>query len=244
MFAKDGKSGLEFDEAIIAAMSLIPLLFGNNHSHSGTNGSSSAARSGPGVIQAIMMIWKELGLTAADEARAMEAFFSNPNQKDVDLSAEETQKLLALVEVMRKSEKVMFRLALYQLEPETIETVTAPTTDKDGKVTKPATTRKERSGYNPRINVLKGIAALISEDHGNVKKVAEQLRKGDFLGSENKSLKLYTKAKKKAEKELCDLFGVKTLKEITPQLITTKMKELRPKERSFFQRAIERFYIT
>lgn len=171
--------------------------------------------------------WEQSGGTMEDEADLMVALHGDTSARHTKLEPLESKKIAALIEDMAPKERIIFRLALFLIEPET-KVVTIPAkkeTGKDGKerITKEATSTTERTGIDMRINTLKGIASLIDDNLGNINEVTRMLRGEGVLGGENKALRAYNSGVDKLQAGLCRLFEVNTIDEVTAELISQKI---------------------
>jgi hypothetical protein len=195
---------------------------------------SSGASGGPASKSFLVTLaeigvkwWEQSGGSMKDEAELLKTLHGDTGAKHTKLELGESKKIAALIGAMEGRERVVFRLALFLMEPE-IKVITTPERkekDKDGKerVVKAATSTTERTGVDMRINTLTGIAALINDDLSNVAEVALMLRDEGTLGSENKTLRLYRGGVLRLQKGLCQLFGVDTIDKVTTELVSAKI---------------------
>jgi hypothetical protein len=223
--------GLEFIELANLAASLMGL-FRRGGTHGEQASGAPYERSFlVTLVELIVRVWEEKGGSMKDESEMLESLFSNPdpNSKSTKLLPEEHRKVSSVIKAMTPAERKVFRIALFLMDPEvsTIETPgTPPKKDADGKVikegTKP-TVRTERTGVDPRINVLRGIAEHVHEDLSNAAEVAAMLRDTGALGANNEALSFLQKVQMEIKKLLCKLLGVASIEDITTSLVIERL---------------------
>ncbi len=219
--------GLEKDEVLLALGSaFLPMLFRQRGGH-GAVGADGTQAPGflSGLLTVLVRVWEEKGGSMKDESEMLESIFADSSAKNVKLSPIERKKVSAVLGAMTPTERNVFRIAIFIMNPEVTTIETAGKTDKDGKVG-PSTTRTEKTGIDPRVNVLCGIAEMVDEDMGNVDEVAKMLRNAGALGGDNASLKFLGKAQEEIKKILCRVLGVDSIEEITIDLLRAKGKGL------------------
>ena len=189
-------------------------------------GNTTTAR--PGAIAKLVdiavQIWRESGGGLKDETDLLQGLFADMALKNAKLEHDEQHKIAALFKHLEPHEKLVLRVATSQMEPVT-EKVVIPgkTVKRDGKeVRDPETVKYEKTGVDPRVNTLKGIALLIENDLSNVAEVAQMLRDTSALGSQNKAVKAYLWCKAELEKEALRTFRVEKLSDITYKMIEHK----------------------
>jgi hypothetical protein len=217
------------DEVPAIALGIANLMQGRRHAGPPpSNGGSGPAPKSFLVTLAEIGVrwWEESGGSFKDEAELLKTLYGDRDAKHTKLEPTEARKIVALIKEMGPKERVVFRLSLFLMVPETRPVTTPERKEKgpDGKerVVKAATSTTERTGVDMRINTLKGIAALINDEMNNVADVALMLREGGVLGSENKALQAYRSGVEKLQSGLCQLFEVDTPDKITMSVVSAK----------------------
>lgn len=218
------------DELPSIALGIATLLQGRRNAGTHVSGGTSGPAPKSFLVTLIEIgarWWEQSGGTMKDEADLMKTLHGDTSAKHTKLEPDESRKMAALIEAMEPRERIVFRLALFLIEPETT-VVTSPAkkeTGKDGKerIIKEATSTTERTGVDMRINTLKGIASLVDSDLGNVEEVTRILRGEGVLGSENKALRAFQGGVDKLQAGLCRLLEVSTIDEVTSELVLSKI---------------------
>ncbi len=212
----------------MAGLNLIATLrqSGNNARHASADGGPMVGALSA-IVAFIVRIWEEKGGGIKDESELLESLFSNPdpNVKSRKLDFLDHKKISAVIKEMTPSERKVFRIAIFLMNPE-VTMVDVPEVRNGDKVTQKASTRTERTGVDARMNVLCGIAGHVNEDLSNAKDVSEMLRGTGALGANNESLKFLVVVQNALKKFLCALFGVTEIDQITSTLVGEKAKEL------------------
>ncbi len=178
------------------------------------------------LMALIIRIWEEKGGSMKDESEMLESLFSGPSTETKPLSVEERKKISAVIKSLSPTERKVFRIAIFLMDPETITIDSPEKKNADGKITSPAGKVTQKTGVDPRINVLRGIAEMVDDDHGNAGKVADTLREAGTLGGNNEAIAFYGKIQQVTKKLLCELFEVESVEEITRDIVKREAKRL------------------
>lgn len=216
-----------FDELPSIALGVANLMQGRRHQGPVQSNGGPASKSFLVTLAEIgVKWWEQSGGSFKDEAELMQTLHGDTVAKHTNLEPDEAKKIAALIKEMEPRERIVFRLALFLMEPETAEVKTQERKEKgaDGKdrITQAASSKFERTGVDMRINTLKGIAALINDDLSNVSEIVLMLRDEGTLGSENKALRAYHSGVDKLQSGLCQLFEVDTPDKITMSVVSAK----------------------
>ncbi len=178
------------------------------------------------LLNFAVRVWEEKGGSLKDESEMLEAMFSGEfGEKSKPLNTTERKKIAAVLKAMSVAERNIFRVAIFIMNPETKTHRTLEVKDDKGKIT-PASEREEKTGVDPRINVLRGVAEMVNDDHSNVAEVAETLRDAGTLGGNNKALAALIKAQGVAKLLVCKLLKVESIDKITTEMLIAKAKEV------------------
>lgn len=178
------------------------------------------------LLALLIRVWEEKGGSMKDESEMLESLFSGPVEKSEKLTVEERRKVAAVLNTMTAVERNVFRVAIFIMNPEISMIEVEERKDDKGKVVSPASKRTEKTGVDPRINVLRGIAEMVHEDHSNAAEVAAMLRDAGTLGSDNKALAVLKKMQTETGKILCNYFDVEKVEDITKEMILKKVQRL------------------
>ncbi len=212
----------------MAGLNLMATLRG----HSGGNGRHVDADGRPvmsaisALIALAIRIWEEKGGSMKDESEMLESMFSNPGVKSEKLAPDERSKVAAVIKKMTKAEQKVFSIAIMVMNPEEGFVDVPEKLGKDGKVIAPAGKRTEKTGVDPRINVLRGIAEHVHANLDNVADVAEMLRGTGSLGGNNEALKVLVKVQVELKKLLSRFFEVESIELITFDMVKAKSSRL------------------
>ena len=206
-------------------------LFSNLSRRSGGGGGGGTnATGGPATKTALasaiefgIEMWKNHGGSKEDEAAILKAFYSDIAAKHTELTPLEGRKVAAVMAKMEQHERLVFRIALSLMKPETVPIKVKAKVDKDGKVTEPASERHEKTGVDHQINTLKGIAKRVKSDLSNAQEVMQEMRNIGGLGGDNKSLEYFRKMQTHVAALLCAICGVKELKEVDGDYLKAKL---------------------
>lgn len=186
----------------------------------------AALATGPGFFASLgslfTKIWQESGASLQDEMEILEAMYTDPTSKTPKLTKDEHAKVAAVLGNMSKASQRIFRTVLMLMDPEFGTIEYAEIKDASGKVTQPASKKSERTGYDPRISALRGIADEVKDDLSNAKEVAEGLKNLGILGRDNIALKCLIEGMGYLSKGLRAVFDVETIEEITLNMIKEK----------------------
>ena len=178
------------------------------------------------LLNFVVRVWEEKGGSLKDESEMLEAMFSGEfGEKSKPLTTPERKKIAAVLKAMTLAERNIFRVAIFIMNPEEKIHRTLEVKDDKGKIT-PATERTEKTGVDPRINVLRGVAEMVNDDLSNVAEVAETLRDAGTLGGNNKALLMLPRVLTALKRLLCDAFGVQNIEDITAELVKRKAREI------------------
>lgn len=215
--------------AMGAAFSLIDLLRGFSHGGVHVGGGTSGVGFLTSLLTVLVRVWEEKGGSMKDESEMLESMFADPQAKNEKLTPQERTKIAAVIKEMTPAEQKVFRIAIFVMDPD-VTTIDIPEKkDKDGKVITAAGKRTEKTGIDPRVNVLHGIAEHVHDNLDNVTKVAEMLRGTGALGGNNEALKFLVKVQVELKKLLCAFFGVLSIELITIDLVKAKVNDLTKK---------------
>jgi|GEM_PF-4901667 len=180
------------------------------------------------VITFIVRVWEESGGSKKDEKELLESLFLDPDpeKKSLKLTALEQRKVTAVIKEMTIPEKKVFRIAMFLMDPE-VAIISVPEEKKGEKIIKAASTRTERTGIDPRIDVMRGIANHVKDDLNNAGEVAAMLRDVGALGSDNKALLFLSKVQTELKKLLCRALGVSNIEDITLDIVLARARVYR-----------------
>jgi hypothetical protein len=180
------------------------------------------------LLTAAMTVWKEKGGSMADESELLEALFGHPERphKTAKLTGTEHKKVGAVMKAMSVAERKVFRIALFLLDPE-VSTIDVPEVKgPDGKVVTPATKKTERTGVDPRVDVLRGIASHVEDDLSNAEAVAVMLRDTGALGGNNEALTWVSKMSDTIKHILTKVADVDSIEEVTLEKLKSRLTSL------------------
>ncbi|OGZ05240.1 MAG: hypothetical protein A2845_02915 [Candidatus Lloydbacteria bacterium RIFCSPHIGHO2_01_FULL_49_22] len=216
------ESTLDKVGAMGAAFSLIDLIRGFSHGGVHVGGGTGGVGFLTSLLTVLVRVWEEKGGSMKDESEMLESMFANPQAKNEKLTPQERTKIAAVIKAMTPAEQKVFRIAIFVMDPD-VTTIEVPEKkDKDGKVIAVAGKRTEKTGIDPRVNVLHGIAEHVHDNLDNVTEVAELLRGTGALGGNNEALKFLVKVQVELKKLLCTFFGVESVDLITFDMVKEK----------------------
>ncbi len=212
-------------DGIVAALAL------SNRGGGVAQAAQSATATGRGffvsLLSLVTRIWEETGGSMKDESEMLEAMFSSAESFKAEskpLTLPERKKVSAVMRAMDPSERKVFRIALFLMDPETVSQRNEHF-DKDGKITA-RSEKMDKTGVDPRINVLRGIAEMVADDLTNVAEVANILRGAGTLGGENKALRAFKFVLDQTKSVIAELFEVRSVSEITFAMVRERGQRL------------------
>lgn len=214
---------------VVDILSNIANIASNMGRNRGAVVAGSTASAVPGFFAKLLDIgitlYRESGGGMLDEMAITQGLFADMNLKNAVLDPTEQRKIIAVIAAMEPHEKVVFRVVLSLMKPEAMKVpVPGKTVKRDGKdVKEPDSFKWEKTGVDPRVNTLKGIAALVSDDLSNTREVAAMLRDAGGLGSQNMAVQAYLWGKTELEKEMKKVFRVERISDITYKMVEDKL---------------------
>ncbi len=220
----------EIPNLLLTGATLLSTMRNRNGGHTVIDRSGTA--SGPGffsaLLSAALTVWREKGGSMQDESELLEALFGHPERphQSTKLTALEHRKIGAVMKHMSVAERKVFRVALFLLDPEVVTTETPEVKGADGKIITPTAKKSERTGVDPRVDVLRSIATHVAEDLSNADEVAAMLRDTGALGGNNEALVWVAKLSDVIKSILMQMAGVNRIEDVTLKHIGDRVTQV------------------